>query len=68
MLGLIVFIYIGSVLWSMCFIGWMVDHNIDCGVTIVACMFPILNTVFAIYRTYCSFKNGNFFLKDLFAN
>lgn len=32
-------------------------------------LYPVLNTIFAGYRTYRYFKNdGRFFIKDLFAD
>lgn len=69
MVELIIFIYIISAFWSCCFIGWAVDKDIDPDKIIFICVCPILNTVFAGYRTYHHFKNGGkFFIKDLFAD
>lgn len=69
MVGTLVFIYIISVFWSYCFIEWAVDREIGCAETMFVSLCPILNTIFAGYRTYRHFKNsGKFFIKDLFAD
>lgn len=69
MVALIVFIYLISVFWSYCFIGWAVDKDIKCAEMMFVSLCPILNTIFAGYRTYRHFKNsGRFFIKDLFAD
>ena len=62
-------IWLMSCLWAMCFISWMVDKDTDTILAAFVCLCPIFNTVFAAYRTYRHFKNGNGikFLKDLFA-
>lgn len=69
MVGIIFFIYIISIVWSLFFIEWMVEQNITPGIGVFTVMCPILNTIFAGYRTYRHFKNdGKFFIKDLFAD
>lgn len=69
MAGLLALIYFISTLWSFCFIPWAVDKNIGCVEVMCVSMCPILNTIFAGYRTYRHFKNGGkFFIKDLFAD
>ena len=67
-MGWIFIIWIISAFWAMCFIPWMVDRNIDVGLTVFAYICPIFNTVFAAYRTYHHFKNGGSitFIKELF--
>lgn len=66
---LICIIYLVSLVGSLFFIEWMVEHNIDAGIVVFTVMCPILNTIFVGYRTYRYFKNGGkFFIKDLFAN
>jgi len=69
MVVLIIFIYIISSVWSCCFINWAFNKNIDYYKIILISACPILNTIFAGYRTYRHFKNGGkFFIKDLFAD
>lgn len=69
MVGIIFFIYIISVFWSYCFIGWAIDKDIKFAEMMLVSLCPILNTIFAGYRTYRYFKNsGKFFIKDLFAD
>lgn len=69
MVVLIIFIYIISAFWSCFFIRWALDRDINCDKIIFISVCPILNTIFAGYRTYRHFKNGGkFFIKDLFAD
>lgn len=70
MVGTLIFItYFVSLIWSLFFLEWMIEHNITPGIGVFTVMCPILNTMFVIYRTYRHFKNGGkIFLHDLFAD
>lgn len=62
MVAVIIFIYNISIFWSFCFIPWCVNENIDFAEAMFVCFCPVLNTIFAGYRTYRYFKNGGKFL------
>lgn len=61
-------IYSFSTVWCLFFIDWLVEHNFEAEIAMCAIFCPILNTIFAIYRTYMYFKNasGTNFIKNLF--
>ena len=63
----ILVIYFISFIWAFAFSGWACEHEISFGAFMFTIFCPILNTIFAVYRTYRFLKNKDrFFLKDLF--
>lgn len=61
-------IWVISIIWALFFTQWCIENNIS-PLAILVMFCPILNTVFAAYRTYRWIRNGFDikFLKDLFA-